>query len=71
MGVQTKVQLSTMEIFDLGKKVSQLGLKIAIVESHDAPKVDVEFFEQVVTNRGGPMRFFECVDEAKTWLGVE
>ena len=70
VGPSTTVRLSEMDIFHLGEKIAELGLTIAVVETHDAMKKDVEFLENVATNRGGPIQFFDKVEEAKRWLRV-
>ena len=70
LGPRTKVKLSTQDIFDLGEGIAKLGLQIAVVESHDASIKDVKFLEQVVENRGGPLRFFDSEQGAKEWLGL-
>ena len=68
LGPRTKVNLSTFDILDLGQKIAELGLRIAIVESHDALTEDVNFLENAVWNRGGHIRFFDSEMEAKYWL---
>ena len=70
VGTNTKVRLSEMDIFHLGERIAELRLKIAIVEAHDATEKDVKFLENVVTNRGATIQFFNSVEEAKIWLGV-
>ncbi len=70
LGSKTKVSLGELDIYDLGKKIAKLNLKIAIAESHDAAKEDVKFLEAVVWNRGGPIKFFDSEMEAKYWLGL-
>lgn len=70
LGPRTKVKLSTLEAFDLGQEIAKLGLRIAVVESHDASKEKVEFLENVATNRGGPIQFFDSEQQAKDWLGI-
>lgn len=70
LGPNTKVRLSGLEVFELGKEIAKTDLQIAVVESHDAPDVDVNFLETVALNRGGLIRFFDTDTEAKSWLGV-
>ena len=70
LGPRTKVSLSELDIYDLGKEIAKLNLKIAVAESHDASKEDVKFLETVVWNRGGPIKFFDSEMEAKYWLGM-
>jgi hypothetical protein len=47
-----------------------MQLPIAMAESHDASDEDVSFLENVVANRGEPIRFFDTEREAKDWLGI-
>ncbi len=70
LGPRTKVRLSATDIYDLGQQIATLGLRIAVVESHDASNEDVRFLETVTTNRGGPIQFFDNQQHAKDWLGV-
>ena len=69
-GPRTKVNLSGMDIMDLGKEIAKLDLQIAVVESHDASNEDVSFLQNVVWNRGGSIKFFESEMEAKYWLRI-
>ena len=70
VGSSTNVRLSEMDIFHLGERIAEMGLTIAVVESHDAMAKDVRFLENVATNRGAPIQFFDNVKEAKIWLRV-
>ncbi len=70
LGPRTKVRLSVSDIFDLGKEIAKLGLRIAVVELHDASNEDVELLENVAMNRGGPIQFFDNEQDAKDWLGI-
>jgi len=70
LGSKTKVSLGELDIYDLGKEIAKLNLKIAVAELHDASKEDVKFLETVVWNRGGPIKFFDSEMEAKYWLGL-
>jgi hypothetical protein len=70
LGPKTKVKLSIMDIFNLGQEIAKLGVRIAVVESHDASNEDVDFLEAVVFNRGRPIQFFDTKKDAKDWLGV-
>jgi hypothetical protein len=70
LGLRTKVRLSVQNIFDLGQEIAKLGLQIAVVESHDAQEENVKFLENVVTNRGGPIQFFDNEQHVKDWLGI-
>ena len=71
VGPRTKVSLSTMDIFDLGERIAKLRLQIAVVELHDASEEDVRFLENVASNRGGPLQFFDNTQDAKDWLGIK
>ena len=70
LGPKTKVNLALLEIYDLGSELAEMQLQIAMAESHDASDEDVRFLENVVANRGGPIRFFDTEKEAKNWLGI-
>ncbi len=70
LGSKTKVNLSELDIFALGKEIAKLNLQIAVVESHDASNEDVDFLENVALNRGGLIRFFDTQKEAKGWLRI-
>lgn len=70
LGAETKVELSTLDIYDLGEQIANLHLKIAIVETHDASEDDECFLETVAFNRSSPLQFFETEDDAKHWLEV-
>jgi hypothetical protein len=71
LGPRTKVSLSTTDIFDLGERIAEVGLQIAVVEQHDATRINSGFLENVAFNRGGHMRFFDDEQDAKDWLGVK
>lgn len=70
LGPKTQVDLALLDIYDLGSEIANLHLQIAMVESHDVSDEDVSFLENVVANRGGPIRFFDTEKEAKEWLEV-
>ena len=70
LGPRTKVDLSVVDIFDLGRELAKLSLQIAVVELHDASKEDVKFLEDVTKNRGLPIRFFDNELDAKVWLEI-
>ncbi len=70
LGPKTKVNLSALDILDLGKEIAKLNLQIAVVESHDASNEDVDFLKNVALNEGGLIRFFDTQKEAKGWLRV-
>lgn len=70
VGPQTNVELSTMDIMELGSLIADARLKVAMVEEHDAPAGDVAFLENVAWNRGGLIRFFRDEESALDWLGV-
>ncbi len=70
MGPRTKVRLTTLDIYNLGKEIAKLGLQIAVVELHDASIGKVKFLESVVGHRDVPFQFFDNEQDAKGWLGV-
>jgi hypothetical protein len=70
LGPRTKVRLSVLDIYNLGQEIAKLGLRIAVVELHDASKENVRFLENVVANRGGPFQFFDDEQDAKDWLEI-
>ena len=71
LGPNTKVNLSILDIADLGKKIAELGLQIAMAESHDASNKEVNFLESIVVHRGGGLiQFFDTEKEAKDWLRI-
>lgn len=67
-GPNTRVRLSTFDMYRFGELIVQLGLKLAIIENHDATSDDERFLENVTNNRGQPMRFFKSRSEAVQWL---
>lgn len=71
LGMRTSVQPSTLELFNLGERITEMGLQVAVVELRDAPNADLRFLETVTVNRGCPMRFFANERDAKDWLGVD
>lgn len=71
LGLQTRIKLSTLDLFNLGERITELGLQVAVVERRDAPNADRRFLETVTLNRGCPMRFFANEKDAKDWLGVD
>ena len=71
LGSKTNVRLSQFDILDLGKRIADSNLQIAVVESHDASDDDVEFLETAALNRGGSIRFFEAQQDAKDWLKIQ
>ncbi len=69
-GQDANVQLTTMEIFRFGEAVAKQDLRVAIVNTSNASRTDEEFLENVSTNRGSPIKFFNSEEDAKKWLGV-
>jgi len=68
LGPETKVDLSTFDILELGGEIANSRLKIAVVEEHDASTEDVDFLENVTWNRGGLIQFFDSKKAAQKWL---
>ena len=69
-GSDVKVDLSTLDLLELGNEIANSGLRVAVVETHDATEDDVGFLENVAWNRGGVIQFFDSKEEALEWLGV-
>lgn len=69
-GSTANVKLTTMETFELGKEVGKLGLRIAVVTSHDTSKANAGLLEDAATNRGSPVQFFDDERDALDWLDV-
>jgi len=70
LGPKSIVNLSVLDILDLGKEIAKLDLRIANVESHNASNSDVKFLENVARNYGGSIRFFDTEKVAKDWLQI-
>jgi hypothetical protein len=70
VGAKAKVHLTTMDIFNLGEEIAKMGIKVAIVEAHDASQDDETFLKIVASNRGSLIQFFDTEADAKDWLGV-
>ncbi len=69
-GTSAKSNLTVIDFYEFGNEVARMKMQIAIVTSLDASKADVKFLENVATNRGSPLRFFDDEQDAKDWLGV-
>ncbi len=68
---KTKSMPSTTEMFAFGKSLVDTpgiqDLRFAFVISKDIPDT-FEFFDDVVANRGLPLKIFNDLDKAKDWL---
>jgi hypothetical protein len=69
------VKLSTMEIYELPKVLSEMAVSSGLVvyklrRAFVAQKRldDLEFFETVTANKGQNMKLFHDIDDAKEWL---
>ena len=71
VGPRTRVGLSAFDILELGKVIARIGVKMAIVEIHDASNDAVSLLESAAANRGGDIRFFDNTRDAKQWLEIE
>ena len=69
-GSNANVALTTSQMFDLGKEVGKLNLKIAVVTAHDTTPGDESLLENVAANRGSRVRFFDDEQGALIWLGL-
>jgi hypothetical protein len=70
LGPRTKMSLTAFDILELGAEIAKLDLQLAIVELHDASDDAVSLLESAALNRGGAVRFFDAVSDAKDWLGI-
>lgn len=64
-------KISTMEMYDLGAHLEELGLRgtrIALVVDPSMQDADARFAENVAQNRGFSFRFFDRAEEARQWL---
>ncbi len=69
VGGSTQVRLSVFDVFELGRQISRLGLRVAVVEAHDASQLDVEFLLASTKWRNDePLQFFVDVEPALEWL---
>ena len=64
------MSLTAFDLLELGAKIAKLDLQMAIVELHDASDDAVSLLESAAQNRGGAIRFFDGVGDAKDWLGI-
>ena len=67
-GPRTYIRASEDELADLARVYAEGGLKIAIVESHNAGSETTEFFRSAARERGAAVQFFEAIREAADWL---
>ena len=70
LGPRTKMSLTAFDILELGAEIAKLDLQLAIVELHNASDDAVSLLESAAQNRGGAVRFFDGVEDAKDWLGI-
>ncbi len=68
VGPRTKVRLSVLDVFDLGEQIAEMGLQVAVVETHDTEEENIEFLECVASTRGTMLHFFDNQEEAIHWL---
>ncbi len=63
--------LSMQEVFEFASEYAEMGFReilVAFVDRHPAHQQLNRFAELVATNRGGQMRVFDSVSDAKQWL---
>ena len=82
-GDSPECQLGPVEVFNLGKHVADQLHHVAIAyclrdyvpgvvhDDYGRPIDKIEFFGNVVQNRGGVIGFFESVCEARQWLRLQ
>lgn len=63
-------QLSTVEMFELGKRLSKImgGIQVAFIDLVPEHHKDNCFAENVAVNRGGTAQVFQDISRAKNWL---
>ncbi|MEO6589570.1 MAG: hypothetical protein ABIP06_09720 [Pyrinomonadaceae bacterium] len=63
--------LSMQEVYEFASEYAQMGFReilVAFVDRHPAHQQLNRFAELVATNRGGRLRVFDSVTDAKQWL---
>ena len=71
VGPSTRVNLSAFDLFDLGKAIAKLKIRMAIAELHDATDDATGLLKVAALNRGSKVRFFDNVQDARDWLGID
>ncbi len=63
-------QLSTVDMFELGKRLSKImsGIWVAFIDLVPEHHQENRFAENVAVNRGGTARVFQDRSEAENWL---
>lgn len=64
-------RLSMTEIYEFASEYSQMGfhkILVAFVDRYPAHQKLNRFGEMVATNRGGRVRIFDTISDAKQWL---
>ena len=70
LGPRTKMSLSAFDILELGAGIAKLDLHLALEELPNASDDAVSLLESATRNRGGAVKFFDNVGDAKDWLGT-
>lgn len=70
LGPRTRISLSAFDLLDLGAEIAKRKLQMAIVELSDASEDALSLLESAARNRGGAVKFFDNVGDAKTWLEI-
>ncbi len=68
-GVDT--ELTMVGLFDRAKQASELKAQIAFAITHKSSAEKVQFMEDATLLRETRIRFFDTIEQAKEWLGVE
>lgn len=69
-GPRTYVRATEAELTGIVETYAKVGLRIAIVESHNAKPETTSFFRQAAKSRGVPVRFFDKIRDATDWLSA-
>ena len=69
-GPRTYIRATEGELTELADTYAKVGLRIAIVESHNAKPETTSFFRQAAESRGVPVRFFDKIRDATDWLSA-
>lgn len=70
---EVKREMNTMQAFDSGVKMSAIKPRLTVALCLLNYKQDElsEFFATVAHNRGANVKFFDDIEAAKKWLGVD
>ena len=70
LGPSTGIKLTAFDILELGVDIARYDFQMAFADEHDASNDAMSLFETTVSNRGGAIRFFDNVADARGWLEI-